>query len=178
MSQPEPFLESLRIASPCQESWEKMEGDDRVRFCGTCQKHVYDMRYMSRDEAEDLVRATEKVCVRMTRRADGTVITGDCPVGARDKSRRQKVAGLIGGGLLAATALLAKVRAGAEPATGSVRPGSFAVPVLAELVKRVQDAKPQPQPETVMMGDVAPAPRPMMGAVHRAEPVEPVKPVR
>ncbi len=111
------FLEDLRIAKPCSADWSQMTGDDRARFCGSCQKNVYDLRAMTRQEAEALLRSKGEACVRMTRRADGTVITGDCPVGVTRAAKRQRVAAVVGGGLLAASALLWKVRAGAdEPA--------------------------------------------------------------
>lgn len=178
MSQSEPsFLESLRIASPCQASWAEMKGDDRVRFCGSCQKHVYDMRHLSRVEAEELVRSRESVCIRMTRRADGTVITSDCPVGARDKSRRQRVAGAAFGTLLAAGALLSKIRGSAE--ASHLEDGGLAAPFLAAVAKHAQHLAPEPEP--VVMGDVSPVeptPRPMMGAIARPDPTPPIPTVK
>jgi hypothetical protein len=116
MSQPEPsFLESLRVASPCRADWDDMVGDLRVRFCGLCGKNVYDLRYMSRDEAEALLLREGEACVRMTRRADGTVLTGDCPVGASLARRRTAAAAALGAGLIAASALLYKVRSQPPP---------------------------------------------------------------
>ena len=89
-----PVLEGLRIASPCTASWEGMAGDDRVRHCGACRLNVYDLSSMTRREAEDLVRRTEgRLCVRFHRRADGTVLTRDCPVGLRAVRRRLALLG-------------------------------------------------------------------------------------
>jgi len=77
-------LEKLRIANPCAARWEAMEGDDRVRFCGTCKKNVYNLSALQRSEAEALVAQHEgKMCATFFRRADGTVLTADCPVGRR-----------------------------------------------------------------------------------------------
>jgi len=74
----------MRVASPCGVSWETMEGDERVRFCRLCSLNVYDFSGMTRAEVEALVLKTEgRLCGRMTRRADGTVLTKDCPVGLR-----------------------------------------------------------------------------------------------
>ena len=42
-----PLLQELRVASPCSERWDAMTGDDRMRFCGTCQQHVYDLSEMT-----------------------------------------------------------------------------------------------------------------------------------
>ena len=77
-------LEDLRIASPCRADWDKMQGDDRVRFCQTCAKNVYNLSSMSRTEAEELIRAQEgKLCIRYYQRADGTILTDNCPVGVK-----------------------------------------------------------------------------------------------
>jgi hypothetical protein len=76
-------LDNIRVASPCKASWDDMTGDDRVRFCGKCSKHVYNLSNMSRDEAEQVVFAAEgRLCTRFYRRADGTLLTSDCkPMG-------------------------------------------------------------------------------------------------
>jgi len=75
-------LERIRIASPCPVSWERMTGDDRVRFCDECNLHVYNLAEMTRAEAATLIASTEgRLCARIYRRADGTIITRDCPVG-------------------------------------------------------------------------------------------------
>jgi hypothetical protein len=111
-------LECVTVASPCQASWEDMEGDERVRFCGLCQRNVYSLSGMDRSAAEGLVRKAEgRLCVRFYRRADGTVLTEDCPVGLERALRhgRRLLAGikvayaagialLLGGLLLAAAA--------------------------------------------------------------------------
>ncbi len=97
-------LEALRVASPCQADWGAMVGDERVRFCGQCQKNVYNLSAMARAEAEALLqRAEGKLCVRMYKRADGTLITGDCPDGVRRKQRR-RLALAAGGAALSASA--------------------------------------------------------------------------
>lgn len=86
-------LNNLKIASPCNAEWDNMIGDDRVRFCGQCNLNVYNLSGMSRSEAERLIIEREgKLCVRFYTRADGTIITSDCPVGwAAYKSRVQKI---------------------------------------------------------------------------------------
>lgn len=104
---PLPLLEDVAIAAPCKASWDAMVGDDRVRFCGQCEKNVYNLSAMPRDEAEALLAAREgKMCVRLYKRADGTVMTSDCPVGVKRRRRRRAVAGVLGGGMMAATASL------------------------------------------------------------------------
>ena len=77
-------IDHLTIASPCHASWNGMQGDDRARFCGLCEKHVYNIAAMTSTEVESLIRRTEgHFCARLYRRRDGTVLTADCPVGAR-----------------------------------------------------------------------------------------------
>jgi hypothetical protein len=82
-------IDRLRIATPCPISWEQMTGNSRVRFCGNCQLNVYNISELSRSEAEALIASTEgRLCARLFRRADGTILTKDCPVGLRALRRR------------------------------------------------------------------------------------------
>jgi hypothetical protein len=75
-------LDSIRIASPCKVPWEKMQGDNRVRFCSQCALSVYNISAMSRQEAQEFLTAsTGRVCGLLYRRADGTILTQDCPKG-------------------------------------------------------------------------------------------------
>ncbi|MFO0676292.1 MAG: hypothetical protein U0169_07150 [Polyangiaceae bacterium] len=87
------MLANVRVATPCEADWDAMAGDERVRFCGSCEKNVYNLSGMTAVEAEDLLRQTEgRVCVRFYQRDDGTVLTADCPVGVRKKRRRLALA--------------------------------------------------------------------------------------
>ena len=75
-------LEEIQIAQPCRADWNRMTGDQRARFCGSCHKNVYDISQMTRAQAQQLIQEKEgDVCLRLHRRPDGTVITSDCPVG-------------------------------------------------------------------------------------------------
>ena len=82
-------LNDIKIASPCSADWNEMYGDERKRFCGECKLNVYNLSGMTRNEAERLVTNAEgRLCVRFFQRADGSIITADCPVGwARVKQR-------------------------------------------------------------------------------------------
>jgi hypothetical protein len=90
-------LDHLRIASPCPAKWEQMSGDERARFCDLCNLHVYNIARLSRKEAEGLISKTDgRICARLYRRADGTIITKDCPVGLHAIRRRAaKVTGAV-----------------------------------------------------------------------------------
>jgi hypothetical protein len=71
-----------------------MAGDDRKRFCSECRLTVYNLSAMTRDEATAmLVNAEGRLCAGFFRRADGTVLTRDCPVGLA-AVRAKTVAGL------------------------------------------------------------------------------------
>ena len=75
-------LKDIKIASPCSANWDEMYGNERKRFCGDCKMNVYDLSGMTKAEAENLIFHSEgRLCVRFYKRADGTVITKDCPVG-------------------------------------------------------------------------------------------------
>ena len=75
-------LDHIKIASPCSADWNEMYGDNRKRFCSECRLNVYNLSEMAQREAENfLFEAEGRVCVRLYRRKDGTVITQDCPVG-------------------------------------------------------------------------------------------------
>lgn len=102
-----PVLDHIRIATPCSADWNQMIGDDRVRLCGACNKHVYNLSRMTRDEAEALITAKEgKLCARYFQRSDGTILLADCEVGRKQKQKRRLVAAgaaalLAGGGVFA-----------------------------------------------------------------------------
>ncbi|MDQ3799722.1 MAG: hypothetical protein M3384_09740 [Acidobacteriota bacterium] len=82
-------LDNIRIASPCPANWDEMRGDERTRFCSQCSLNVYNLSGMTLDEAENLLLTSEgRACVRFYRRADGTILTKDCPVGWRAVKRR------------------------------------------------------------------------------------------
>lgn len=81
-------LDRVRIAAPCSANWDSMIGTERARHCGVCNLNVYNLSAMTRAEAERLVTTTEgRVCIRFHRRADGTILTQNCPVGVRRLKR-------------------------------------------------------------------------------------------
>jgi hypothetical protein len=142
-----PVLENVRIASPCQVSWDEMQGDERQRFCSHCRLNVYNLSAMSRNEAEAFVQQREgRTCVRFFQRADGTVITGDCPLGLRAVKQRLMrmlagvatiLAGLVFGGL--AGRVLAASGPGEEH------------PRVVQLLEWLGLREPEPMP---LMGDI------------------------
>ncbi len=101
-----PLLDQVRVASPCKAEWSEMLGDERVRFCLSCEKNVYNLSAMPKDDAESLLRERlgNDLCVRFYQRADGTILTQDCPEGVKKKRRKKLALAVAGAGALAAAA--------------------------------------------------------------------------
>lgn len=149
-----PVLDNIQVAAPCTADWSKMAGDARVRHCGDCNKHVYNLSEMTRDEAQALLIEKEgKLCVRYYRRNDGTILTANCPVGTKRRRRRRWIAasavamlaGVIGG------RLVNRRHAAPEPIMGDV-----SAPGEVEMGKIAAPSPPAPQHELVMGQVVAP----------------------
>jgi hypothetical protein len=84
------MVPNIRIASPCTADWSQMTGDNRVRHCSQCDLNVYNFSAMTAQEISQLISASkgQRLCGRLYRRADGTLLTSDCPVGFRAVVRR------------------------------------------------------------------------------------------
>ncbi len=101
-------LAHVRVAAPCTADWERMRGDERVRFCAQCSRNVYNLSALTRRDAERLVMSAEgRLCVRFYRRADGTILTQNCPVGLRAIKRR--VSRFVSGAITAVLSFCASV---------------------------------------------------------------------
>ncbi len=88
-----PILDNIRVASPCPAEWKTMTGDDQVRHCAQCDKSVFNLSGMTREEAETLIVAKQgKLCVRYFQRKDGTILTKDCLVGIARKRKVRLIA--------------------------------------------------------------------------------------
>src|ERR1051325_1717451 len=83
-------LNNLRIASPCPADWEKMVGNERVRHCSECNLNVYNLSAITERQVQELIAASrgKRLCTRLYRRADGTVLTQDCPWSFRAVTRK------------------------------------------------------------------------------------------
>ena len=149
-------LNNIKIASPCSADWNAMYGDDRKRFCGDCKLNVYNLSGMTRDEAETLVTNAEgRLCVRSYQRADGTVITADCPVGwAKIKARTKVYATAIASLLVAMFSGVLLVSMFSKNKTSTL--GRLPIPFTT----------PSPQ---MMLGAVVSPTRPLMGEVVQGD---------
>jgi len=120
-----PVLANIEIASPCKASWDEMTGDERTRLCGLCDRQVFNLSELTRDEAETLIAdRAGKLCARYYKRADGTILLADCTIGRATVRKRRRIA-LASSALLAAgagmAAIAAKImEAGADDGAASV----------------------------------------------------------
>lgn len=122
----EKLLGSVVIAAPCPLSWDSMVGDDKVRHCGGCSKNVYNISAMTEKEAENFLQingATQ--CMRFYRRADGTIMTDNCPVGLRKLRDRVRNLGRLAASFVAL--VLAFPSASAQTAEGKMLRGKPAM---------------------------------------------------
>ncbi|MFT3742865.1 MAG: hypothetical protein QM785_01100 [Pyrinomonadaceae bacterium] len=82
-------INRLRVASPCSVSWESMTGDDRIRKCHSCELNIYNTAVMTKSEISNMISNRDgRLCIRLHRRSDGTVITQDCPIGLKKVRKR------------------------------------------------------------------------------------------
>ncbi len=117
-----PVLDNLQVAAPCKADWNKMVGDEHARFCGQCEKNVYNLSSLTRAAAEALLIEKEgKLCVRYYQRADGTILTADCPDGVARRRRRVRIIAASFGAMSAVAAALSALQPRA-PLMGAVRP--------------------------------------------------------
>lgn len=153
-------LNNIKIASPCQADWNEMYGDSRKRFCGDCKLNVYNLSGMTKDEAEALIMNAEgRLCVRFHKRADGSVITQDCPVGwARLKQRTRVYA------TAAFSLLMALI-------TGVLFVSLFSKEKTTMGELKVPFATPTPTPANYpMMGAIAVRPETNSNTTYKPEP--------
>jgi hypothetical protein len=67
-----------------------MVGDERVRHCAECNLNVYNLSAMTERQVQELIAGSRgnRLCARLYRRADGTVLTQDCPWSFRVLTRK------------------------------------------------------------------------------------------
>lgn len=156
------LLANVRVASPCSARWGHMIGDERSRFCTECQKHVFNLSRMTTEEATALIRQKEgKLCARFYRRADGMILTSDCPMGAGQVWRRLRVLFQAGAALLVVTLTVPLVvdAAGRDEVP---RARGRVTQAWNEAVVTIKTWLGHPPPSRMVMGDicVVPPPRP------------------
>lgn len=110
--------EDLMIAAPCSAKWDDMQGAGAIRFCHLCELNVYDTKLMSEAEISELMSLNEQngrqTCLKLYRRADGTLLTRDCPIGKRIKDRCAQAGMLVRAAVLLALGWLQLQSANAD----------------------------------------------------------------
>ena len=150
------LLASIQIGSPCRASWAEMLGDDRARFCRECNKCVYNIAMMSSAEVVSLIQETEgRVCMRLYRRLDGTVLTSDCPVaaetGKRGRVRRLVAWSVLGASVLLTRFVLQSYAHGADRPSSSGGGISYRLQACVDWAKEILGLRPAPN---FTVGDV------------------------
>lgn len=150
-------LDRVRIASPCPVRWDDMRGDDRKRFCDQCRLNVYNLSAMTREEAAGLVLSAEgRLCAGFFRRADGTILTRDCPVGLR-------AARAAGAAALRRVAAAVALVAGAVLMVGTGRNPGWRLRNVQPFATVCEWLSPSPPPPVwgqLVVGRLAPSPPP------------------
>jgi len=161
-------LDNIRVASPCNARWADMNGDERARFCGQCQKNVFNLSAMTRAQIETLIREKEgKFCGRFYRRPDGRMLTADCP--SRLRRIRKRLAGLGGAlcaFLLSLTGCSRQTNSNGGDLGGQVLMGDVAVPASVcttnpppEIMGKIALPTPPATNPPVLMGEISVAPQ-------------------
>lgn len=122
------LMKRAYIETPCNVAWDSMVGDDRTRFCGQCNLTVYDVSNSTDQETISLMREAnkERLCMKLYRRPDGTLLTDNCPVGLRkirDKIRLRvavAVALLVSIGIIQSAQAQGLIGAPVDPHYGQV----------------------------------------------------------
>ncbi|MFA7337250.1 MAG: TonB family protein [Candidatus Obscuribacterales bacterium] len=76
------LAQSVIIDTPCTVDWNDMTGSDSVRFCHSCKLNVYNISQFSDSEAQEIFAQNlngNRMCTRIYRRPDGTIMTDNCP---------------------------------------------------------------------------------------------------
>jgi hypothetical protein len=120
--------------------------------------NVYNLSNMSKRDAEALILSAEgRVCVRYYHRSDGTILTGNCPVGLQALKRR--VSGISRAAVSSVLSFFAGigVLAGLQQAQNSLRaPSEVGVDLIHPVPLVEEEAAPPPDEGiAVAMGAMA-----------------------
>lgn len=75
------LLDRVSVEKPCTADWEKMLGNDEVRFCEHCAKSVHNLSAMTRKDAERLVKKSNgNLCIRYYTDKNKKIALRDAPV--------------------------------------------------------------------------------------------------
>lgn len=84
-----PFIpiECKKTALPCAWTWDATYAVEKYRYCGSCQRAVYNLAGLEMPEAEELILKAENVAkFTLYKRTDGLYMTSDCPQAVKRRS--------------------------------------------------------------------------------------------
>jgi len=131
-------LDRMRIERPCDESWGSMDGSDHARHCERCGQTVHDVSALTASEVLALMHGPERACVRLRRRANGSVRTAASP-----RRRRLRVLGAAAGVALSGAAAWT---AATWPLATLLMPDRLSSPVQEEMLMGLLMEAPDVEP--------------------------------
>lgn len=129
------LLDRVSVKKPCTMDWNKMFGNEEVRFCEHCVKRVHNLSAMTRKDAERLVKKSNgNLCIRYYTDKNKKIAFGDAPVQITRLGRRVSQ--------FAASVFTAALSVSAVAAQGSARiaPENQAAPVQTNETKLNQSS--------------------------------------
>ena len=130
MSKQRKQLAQVRVASPCTAEWDAMKGNDVVRFCEHCAKHVHNLSAMTPRRAQRLIEDSgANLCVRYYPRPDGAPKVTHQRLYPLQRHASRWAAGAFTAVLSVTANLPVPVLAASTPTARSVPPVIFVAPV-------------------------------------------------
>jgi hypothetical protein len=88
-------IQAQKMVTACPFSWTDESVKERFRYCGNCQKAIYQLDGLEIEQAEALILKREnRDKFVLYERPDGKFMTSDCPVAQK---RRMQIVGLVAG---------------------------------------------------------------------------------
>ncbi|HEX8396018.1 MAG TPA: ankyrin repeat domain-containing protein [Pyrinomonadaceae bacterium] len=89
MKKQKDLLDRVSVEKPCTMDWDKMFGNEEVRFCEHCAKSVHNLSMMTRKDAERLVKKSNgNLCIRYYTDKNKKIALRDAPVQITRLGRR------------------------------------------------------------------------------------------
>jgi ankyrin repeat protein len=83
------LIDRVSVEKPCTADWNRMFGNDEVRFCEHCAKSVHNLSAITRKDAERLVKKSNgKLCIRYYTDKNKKIAFTDAPVQITRLGRR------------------------------------------------------------------------------------------
>lgn len=145
------LLNCIEIRRPCPADWSAMQGDQKRRFCDSCNLYVHNLSAMGSEEARTLLESTEgRLCVRFERNSRGQVLT---------QTRRRhfnKLICALAGGLAAIFGI-----SGCQTTKGEVTTAQGRVASISQDQTKPPEFRPtlgmiEPRPKGLVMGTPVP----------------------